>query len=106
MEAVGNLTGGMAHDFNNMLGVIIGNLDLAAPLVTENDEVTELVKEALDAALKREALYRCARTDTEFSRFSEHDRETCYRAILPAPARASSNTAGGGASYFSVARAE
>jgi PAS domain S-box-containing protein len=50
MEAIGNLTGGIAHDFNNLLGVIIGNLDLAAPLVADNDEVTELVQEAIDAA--------------------------------------------------------
>lgn len=28
MEAIGHLTGGMAHDFNNMLGVITGALDL------------------------------------------------------------------------------
>jgi nitrogen-specific signal transduction histidine kinase len=29
MEAVGHLAGGVAHDFNNMLGVIIGYCDLA-----------------------------------------------------------------------------
>ncbi len=58
MQAIGNLTGGMAHDFNNLLGVIVGNLDLAQPLLEERRDAGDLVREALDAALRGADLTR------------------------------------------------
>jgi len=52
MEAIGTLTGGLAHDFNNLLGVVIANLDLARARLPDGAETTELVDDALDAALR------------------------------------------------------
>jgi PAS domain S-box-containing protein len=46
MEAMGTLVGGMAHDFNNMLFGITGNLFLAGELVKENREAAELIGNA------------------------------------------------------------
>ncbi len=49
MEAVGQLTGGVAHDFNNILTVIVANLEMLYPGVRDPEQ-REHVKEALDAA--------------------------------------------------------
>ncbi len=49
MEAVGQLTGGIAHDVNNTLMVIIANLELLAADLTDPDQ-RELANEAQEAA--------------------------------------------------------
>jgi PAS domain S-box-containing protein len=54
LESVGRLAGGVAHDFNNMLGVILGHTELALLQADENHELHDDLKEIQKAA-KRSA---------------------------------------------------
>ncbi len=50
MESVGRLAGGVAHDYNNMLGVIIGYTELAMQSVDPADRMHADLEEILKAA--------------------------------------------------------
>lgn len=50
MESVGRLAGGVAHDFNNMLNVILGYVELSKPKLTSGDPVLKDIEEIEKAA--------------------------------------------------------
>ncbi|MFA4985963.1 MAG: ATP-binding protein [Candidatus Brocadiia bacterium] len=58
MESVGRLAGGVAHDFNNMLHVIIGCSELALPQTDSGSQVFECLTQIQKAAQRSADLTR------------------------------------------------
>jgi PAS domain S-box-containing protein len=58
LDGIGHMSGGLAHDFNNILGVVIGHLDLLAISIPPTSEARANVDLALDAALRGARLAR------------------------------------------------
>ncbi len=58
MESVGRLAGGVAHDFNNMLSVIIGTAQLAIRRLIPMDPLYKPLNDILNAAMRSADLTR------------------------------------------------
>ncbi len=56
LQAIGHLTGGTVHDFNNLLGIILGNIEELQTLLPPTAEAADLANEILLAATNGAAL--------------------------------------------------
>ena len=75
MESVGRLTGGLAHDFNAMLGVMTGALDMMLRQADDPARVRRIGEAALAAGRKGELLTR------RLTAFSQGDDEPVLREV-------------------------
>lgn len=58
MDAIGRITGGVSHDFNNLLTVIMCNLQFIQSRVKEDEDTVELVNKIMSAAKSGAELVR------------------------------------------------
>lgn len=58
LESIGVLAGGLAHDFNNILTAILGNISLARIYSKPGDKVLEKLNEAEKGAIRAQELTR------------------------------------------------
>lgn len=70
MEAIGTMAGGISHDFNNILTVIFGRLELATMMLPEESKARNHINDALTAAdrakdMIKQILSFCRKTEEE-----------------------------------------
>src|SRR5579863_3197065 len=67
-DAFATLIGGLTHDFNNLFGLIIGNLELLRDSRTTPQESLDFSRDALEAAMRGAELTR------DLVAFAQHQR--------------------------------
>ena len=79
LEALGTLAGGVAHEFNNMLGVILGFAELTQYAMTHGSEARENLQQILVAGRRAKDIVQQLLT---FSRPSDQVREPLVVAVV------------------------
>lgn len=72
MEAIGTLTGGISHDFNNLLGVMLGYTELLLNALPKEEQPYRDLQEVFKAGLRAKDLVSQLLT---YSRQSEEDKK-------------------------------
>ncbi len=72
MEAIGTLAGGMAHDFNNTLGIIIGNTELAMRSTPKDNTIRQYLNNIITASCRAEEMVSRL---LSFSRYSDVEKK-------------------------------
>ncbi len=75
LQIIGTMTGGIAHEFNNLLTPILGHADLLQLEVPEDSEIYESVREISDAAV------RCKEIIRQLSSLSRKNVESEYQSL-------------------------
>ena len=87
MESIGTLAGGVAHDFNNILGIILGHCSLITRVISDPVRVTksvDAINKAVQrgASLVRQILTFARKTDVQFEQVRLGDVITEFVKML------------------------
>lgn len=67
VETIGQITGGLAHEYNNLLGIIMGNLEMLGEFLPKDERVRRQYHTALDASLRATELTRSLLASTRLN---------------------------------------
>jgi hypothetical protein len=82
----------MSYGYFTMWGtLIVMAFGVVLTLFFNGNPIGSILDAYPSDVIRQDALHRCGQADAVFSRFSQYDRENCYRALLSGAGQASSN---------------
>jgi len=74
-ETIGQITGGLVHEYNNLLGIILDNLDMLRESLPKDEGVCRQFHTALDASLRATELTRSLLAATRLNPLKTDERD-------------------------------